>query len=138
MTATVKKPRETANQRREREAAELAAQRAAELAKALEEWPARLMRNLGRVTKEGWRLRVEGDFFVVQSNDRREQHQVRLVPQGELYSWGGAGGDWAQMANLEDDLNEAEAVRKEAERRAALRMAALMKLSAEERQALGL
>ena len=117
--------------------AELAAEReAAEAARLLalaEAYPARLMAVLERATKENFELTVREGLFRVEDRDggygrRGEAYMLTL----EFTKYADSTLD-----SLEWDVREKEEARREAERRAMLRTTALNKLSAEEREVLG-
>ena len=118
--------------------AELTAEREAFDAARLEEmvraYPQRLMAVLERATKENFELTVREGQFRVEDRDggygrRGEAYMLTLE-----FS---KSGD-STLDRLEWDVEEKEAARREAERKANLRATALAKLTAEERETLGL
>lgn len=115
--------------------AELAAEReAAEAARLLalaEAYPARLMNLLERATKENFELTVKNGEFRVEDRDNRRAEAYLLTLEFNVYSD-------STLDSLEWDVTGKEDARREAERKANLRANALNKLSAEEREALGL
>jgi hypothetical protein len=118
--------RETVAQRNAR----FDAERDARLAQEVAEYPARLMLALEEATRENnYELTVKrGEFFV---RDRNTGLGLDLPP---TYTFDGS----VALESLEFDLQEAAKARAHARARAAVREAALSKLTAEERQELGL
>ena len=119
--------RETAMQRNAR----LEAAEAARLLVLAEAYPARLMNLLERASKENFELTVQEGFFRVGDRDNRRANAY-------LLSYSFTKTDDSTLDELEWDVREKEEARAEAERKAKLRETALNKLSAEEREALGL
>lgn len=114
-----------AEQQAEREAAE-----AARLLTLAEAYPARLMAMLERAVKENFELTVKEGMFRVENRDDRRADAYMLS-----YSFTKHAD--STLDSLEWDVREKEEARREAERRAMLRTTALNKLSAEEREVLG-
>lgn len=119
--------RETKAQRLEREAAE----RAAYEAEMAATYPARLMAMLERATKVNFELAVRDAKFVLRDRDDHRDRVVELTPTHN-----------AENQEALDELSWRVALKEEAEleaaRKAAMRQAALSKLSKEERELLGL
>ena len=112
--------------------AELAAEReaflAAQEAEARASYPARLMAALERLHKLGGDVFVQNKLFnvkILNNGTFSLDYDYNRVTDNELY-------------DLEVVLNREEARVAEAERKAMLRSAALNKLSAEEREVLGI
>ena len=134
------KKKETAKERREREAVERETERLKAQAEALEAWPSRLMANLERATKQSWSIYVSNGRFVVDARSSwgdTEEKRFGLTPVGHYNTWGGEG-DWDSMEELERLLNDAEEAEREAQRKYAIRQGAIAKLTPEERKELGL
>ena len=134
------KKKETAKERREREAVERETERLKAQAEALEAWSGRLMANLERASKQYWDISVSNGRFVVISRDAHNdtsEHRFGLTPVGHYNTWGGEG-DWDSMEELERLLNDAEEAEREAQRKYAIRQGAIAKLTPEERKELGL
>lgn len=134
------KKKETAKERREREAVERETERLKAQAEALEAWPARLMANLERSTKQSWSIYVHNGRFRVDARGSwgdTEDIRFGLTPVGHYNIWGGEG-DWDSMESLERLLDNAEEAEREAQRKHAIRQGAIAKLTAEERKELGL
>lgn len=119
--------RETKAERLAREAAE----RAAELAVSKATYLNRLMMVLERATKVNFELEVRDGLFVLEDRDARRDGTYRLPAE-----WHENADDYLQT--LEFEVGYKEEAEREAQRRANLRANALNKLSAEEREALGL
>ena len=121
-------PRETVAQRNARLARELADRQEAERSA----YPARLMNLLERVSAEPTlTLTVANGFFNVEDRNDRYRNDYQLS-----YNWS------TDAQNVLEDLSytvdRLEAERAEADRRYAVRNAALAKLNDEERELLGL
>ena len=119
--------KETKAQRLEREEAERMAR--VEVAKAT--YTERLMVLLERATEENFELEVKNAQFAVTDRNDRYRQAYNLPPT------------WTETSDmdlfaLEVSVELKEAERAEAERKANLRTTALTKLTAEEREALGL
>lgn len=111
--------------------ARMAAERQAQLLAMAEAYPARLMALLERATKENFELTVKEGMLRVEDRDNRRADAYMLS-----YSFTKHAD--STLDELEWDLKEKEEARREAERKANLRVTALNKLSNEEREALGL
>jgi hypothetical protein len=107
------------------------AERDARLAVAKATYPQRLMAVLERATKMNFELSVMNSEFRVEDRDDRRA-DMYLLP----YEFSTKADDTLQ--SLEWEVESKEEARAEAERRATVRSAALNKLSAEEREVLGL
>ncbi len=132
--------RVTAMERREREAVARETQRLQDQEAALKAWPERLMKNLERAGKQGWSFYVTNSRFVVHartSRDDVEDLRFGYTPVGRFELWN-QDNDWYAMDELERYLDNAEEAEREAQRVAQVRAGALNKLTAEEREALGL
>lgn len=131
--------RETAKERREREAVARETQRLQEQEAALAAWPERLMSNLSRATKQGWGFYITNNRFEVHARTSWGTEELRFgyTPVGRFELWN-QENDWYAMDELERYLNAAEEAEREAQRLAQVRAGALNKLTAEEREALGL
>lgn len=110
----------------EREAARLEALAAAEAA-----YPTRLMKALEEAVRENYELTVKNGFFELTNRTDRYPEPTVLS-----YSYD-TPSDWA-LDQLEYEFRMAAAERAEEERKYAVKTAALAKLSAEERELLGL
>lgn len=135
-----KPKRETTKERREREAVARETQRLQEQEAALKAWPERLMKNLERATAMGWSIYATKGRFEVNGTGIFEDTLVfrfGYTPVGKYDAWN-SEGDWDSMETFERYLNDAEEAAAEAARKYMLRQGALAKLSAEEREALGL
>jgi antitoxin component of MazEF toxin-antitoxin module len=119
--------RETKVERLAREAQERAAYEAEQAAT----YPDRLMEMLERATKQNFELEVrEGKFVLSDRDDRRE----RTVELTLTYST----ENQEALHELDWRVDMKEEAEREAARKAAVRQAALSKLSQEERELLGL
>lgn len=130
----------TAAERREQEAVARETQRLQEQEAALAAWPDRLMSNLSRATKQGWSFYVTNSRFVVDARTSWgdvEELRFGYTPVSRFELWN-QDNDWYAMDELERYLNDAEEAEREAQRKAQVRAGALNKLTAEEREALGL
>jgi hypothetical protein len=119
--------RETKEQKMER----MAAERAAEQAVARATYLSRLMMVLERATKANFELEVKDGLFVLEDRDARRDGTYRLPAE-----WHENADDYLQT--LEFEVSYKEEAQREAERKARVRAAALSKLSAEEKDLLGL
>lgn len=126
-------------ERREREAVARETQRLQDQEAALKAWPERLMKNLERAGKQGWSFYVTNSRFVVDARTNWGMEELRFgyTPVGRFELWN-QDNDWYAMDELERYLNDAEEAEREAQRLAQVRAGALNKLTAEEREALGL
>ena len=120
----------------ERKAAELA-QRQAEEREFAETYPARLLSLLARASADGMELYVNellpGVFeYVVAYSDRYGDRTFRKFTTSACWS------SYDAMDELTWALDTREKVRQEEQRKTALRLSALAKLSKEEREELGL
>lgn len=121
--------RETAAQRREREAAE-AAMRLQERADA---YPQRLLNAMSAAVREGFELtNVDPVKRVFTFLDRNEHNEYTV-----FMDFGAAGQSEWTLEELESGVQDRVWQREEAERLANLRKTALAKLTKEEREALG-
>ena len=118
--------RETKAQRLEREAAE----RAAYEAEMAATYPQRLMAMLERATKANYELEVHEGMFVATDRDDRD-HRFAL---SLTYSQ----DNQETLHHMDWVLDMKEEAAREAERKYAVKQAALAKLSREERELLGL
>lgn len=103
-------------------------------------WPQRVMKNLERATREGMEMSVQEGMFVVTGYDQYNDHNTfwfGLVPAPMAKHWS-KSHDFNQMDALERFLVDREQERAEQERIVALRKSAMSKLTAEEREALGI
>lgn len=116
--------------------AELAAEReaflAAQEAEARAAYPARLMAMLERATKQNYELTVRDAKFDLE--DRDDRHNSYVFGLTLVYS----KENEDTLDELDWRLNNKEEAEREAMRRIQVRNAALNKLSAEEREVLGL
>lgn len=119
--------RETRAERAAREAAE----RAAYEAEMAASYPERLMAMLERATKVNFELEVREGKFVLEDRDDRRDRTVELTL---TYS----AENQEALHELDWRVDMKEEAQREAERRANLRRNALSKLTAEEREELGL
>ena len=116
--------------------AELAAEReAAEALRVAEEaaaYPARLMAALEEATeKNNYELTVKNGMFSLRDRNESRAPAMELTYQYNVHSYN-------ELESLEWDLRSKAEERAEAERRYAMKQAALAKLSEEERELLGL
>ena len=118
--------RETRAQRLEREAAEQAAYEAEQAAT----YPERLMEMLERATKVNFELAVLAGKFVLEDRDDRRDRAVVLTL---TYS----KENQEALHELDWRVDMKEEAERETARKAAVRQAALAKLSKEEREMLG-
>jgi hypothetical protein len=112
-------------------AAEAALEREAQLAVAKATYTERLMAVLERAVRENFELNVSNGKFVVEDRDERRRDAHLLQPT------------WTETADmdlysLEVLVELKEEARAEREKRANVRATALAKLTAEEREELGL
>jgi len=119
--------RETVAQRNAR----LEAERAQREAVAKATYMTRVMAVLERATKANFELEVRDELFVLEDRDDRRGGTYRFPAQ-----WSDEADN--ALATLEWEVEHKEEALREAERRAQVRAAALSKLSAEERELLGL
>lgn len=119
--------RETKEQKMER----MAAERAAEQAVARATYLSRVMMVLERATKANFELEVKDGLFVLEDRDARRDGTYRLPAE-----WHENADDYLQT--LEFEVSYKEEAQREAERKARVRATALSKLSAEEKDLLGL
>lgn len=119
--------RETKAQRLEREAAE----RAAYFAELIATYPQRLMAMLERATKNNFKLVVREGKFVLEDRDVRDDRVVKLTLE---YSQ----ANQEALHELDWRVDAKEEREREEQRRYAVISSALAKLSAEERELLGL
>ena len=110
--------------------ARMEAQRKAQLAQQAAEYPTKLMDVLERACKVNFEVTVVGGKFVVEDRDRRE-FSVKMLPTFTEQSQEDLDDLACRVWWKEEDLREAQ-------RKAELKVAALAKLSAEEREVLGL
>lgn len=120
-------PRETAMQRNAR----LEAERANREALSRATYMSRVMGVLERATKANFELEVKDEQFVLEDRDDRRGGTYRFPAQ-----WSTEADN--ALANLEWEVEHKEEAEREAARRAQVRAQALSKLSAEERELLGL
>ena len=116
--------------RAEREA-RLALERAAHEAEMSASYPGRLMAMLERAVKVNYELTVKDSKFRLEDRDDRRDRVVELTL---TYS----AANQEALHELDWRVEMKEEAQREAERRAALRRNALSKLTAEEREELGL
>lgn len=97
------------------------------------------MKNLERAGKQGWSFYVTNSRFEVHARTNWGMEELRFgyTPVGRFELWN-QDNDWYAMDELERYLNDAEEAEREAQRLAQVRAGALNKLTAEEREALGL
>lgn len=112
-------------------AAEREAERLARVAEARATYTERMMAVLERAVKENFELNVSNGVFVVVDRDERRGSNYSLTPA------------WNELADsdlyvLELSVEHKEEARAEREKKALVRAAALAKLTAEEREELGL
>ena len=119
--------RETRAQRLEREAAERAAYEAEQAAT----YPQRLMAMLERATNQNFELEVRDAKFVLTDRDDRRDRAVELTLE---YN----SSNQEALHELDWRVDLKEEAEREAQRRLAVKTAALAKLSQEERELLGL
>lgn len=121
--------RETKAERLAREAAEAARVEAYQA----EQYLPRLMTAMEEATNaNNYELVVRNGQFLLRDRDaERWEDEVSLSPVYTAHSWD-------RLEDLEFDLERKAAARAETERRAAVKNAALAKLSPEERELLGL
>jgi hypothetical protein len=119
--------RETKAQREAR----LEAERLALVAVAKATYTERMMALLARAVRENFEMTVDADEFKLSDRDSRFRNEYWVAPV------------WAEVADvqlyeLEMAVEDKEQARAEREQRANVRAAALAKLTAEEREELGL
>ena len=119
--------RETKAQREAR----LEAERLAQVAVARATYTERMMALLARAVRENFEMTVDADEFKLSDRDSRFRNEYWVAPV------------WAEVADvqlyeLEMAVEDKEQARAEREQRANVRAAALAKLTAEEREELGL
>jgi hypothetical protein len=119
--------RETKAERLAREAAE----RAAYEAEVAATYPERLMAMLERAQNVDFDLTVRNGLFVLVNHDAWRGEKVELSLE---FSWDNENA----LDSLHRNVESKEAAREEVRRRAAMKETALSKLTAEERQVLGL
>jgi len=124
--------RETAAQRRDREAAE----QAERLAALVAQYPQRFLQALSDALREGVELSAVDPLnglytFTFPNDPYLSRMDVRAVPR--IIGWDDI---WA-LERLEDKVNDMRVERQEAERRVEMRKNALAKLTPEERELLG-
>jgi hypothetical protein len=119
--------RETKAQREAR----LEAERLAQVAVARATYTERMMALLARAVRENFEMTVDADEFKLSDRDSRFRNEYWVAPV------------WAEVADvqlyeLEMAVEDKEQARAEREQRANVRAVALAKLTAEEREELGL
>lgn len=116
---------------KEEKLARLAQARAAEEQALKASYPHRLMTILERATNQNYELRVRDGAFELTDRDNPRDGTYTLPPSPTLHCEGA-------LAELDWRLDLKEKAEREARRRVEVRNAALSKLSAEEREVLGL
>ena len=111
--------------------ARMEAQRKAQLAQQAAEFPTKLMDVLGRACKVNFEITVDGGKFVVEDRDDRREFPAKMLPTFTEQSQ-------EELNDLERRVRWKEEDLREVQRKAELKSAALAKLSAEEREVLGL
>lgn len=90
----------------------------------------RLMTALAQATKQNFELTVEDNLFVVRDRDSNTRDTFAMSPTYTREAW--------ELDSLENYLAEKEAARVESERKYLVKLSALNKLTAEERELLNL
>jgi hypothetical protein len=90
----------------------------------------RLMAALAQATNDNFELTVEDNLFVVRDRDSNTRDTFAMSPTYTREAW--------ELDSLESYLAEKEAARVESERKYLVRLSALNKLTAEEKQLLNL
>lgn len=111
--------------------ARMEAQRKAQLAQQAAEFPTKLMGVLERACKVNFEVTVVGGMFVVGDRDDRLEFPAKMLPTFTEQSQ-------EELNDLERRVWWKEEELRAAQRKVELKVAALAKLSAEEREALGL
>ena len=139
MTTTEKtrKPRMTIAERNKINAEREAEVAAAAMVSLTTAWPTRLMKNLERATNVYLDIEVINGKFKI-AIPFGDFVQFGIVPDGTARNEWDVTGDFDAMDTLESYLTRREEELAEAERVSALRKNAMSKLTAEEREVLGL